>query len=305
MKIGLIDVDGHNFPNFALMKISACHKACGDAVEWYNGIEHYDEVYMSKVFTFTPDDQRIIKADKIFKGGTGYNYDNLPIGIEALNPDFSIYPMYNDAYGFLTRGCIRKCPWCIVPKREGKIMPYRDIEEVLQGRKSAVLMDNNILACDYGLEQIEKIIKLQCKVDFNQGLDARLATDEVAKMLSKVKWIRNIRFACDTQSAVDPFLSALKKLNKYGIKNHRVFVYLLVQNVDEADKRSEIMKKLGVNPYAQPYRDFEKNIEPTEEQKKFARYVNKKEIYNSTDWKGYNSSKRTVVTDERQLPFIF
>ncbi len=305
MKIGLIDVDGHNFPNHALMKISNFHKYQGDSVEWYSGIDHYDKVYMSKVFTFTPDDNRVIYADEVVKGGTGYNLNNLPIGIEALLPDYSIYPMYNEAYGFLTRGCIRKCPWCIVPKKEGGIIPYRDIEDVLQGRRSAILMDNNILACDYGLEQIEKIIKLKCKVDFNQGLDARLVTDDVARMLSKIKWIRQIRFACDTSSAVDPFLKALERLNKYDVKNYRIFVYLLVQDVNEADQRAELMKKLGVDPHAQPYRDFINNVEPTEEQKRFARYVNKKEIFNSTDWKGYNSSKRKIKKDKSQLAFKF
>lgn len=305
MKIGLIDVDGHNFPNLALMKISNFHKHQGDAVEWYSGIDHYDKVYMSKVFTFTPDDNRVVYSDDVEKGGTGYNLNNLPAEIESMPPDYSIYPMYTDAYGFLTRGCIRKCPWCIVPKKEGMIIPYRDIEEVLQGRKSAILMDNNILAHDYGFGQIEKIIKLKCKVDFNQGLDARLVTDDVARMLSKVKWIRHIRFACDTPSAVEPFMKALEKLNKYGVKNYRVFVYLLVQDVDEASQRAELMKKLGVDPHAQPYRDFINNTEPTEEQKKFARYVNRKEIFNSTDWKDYNSSTRNSRKDKRQLAFKF
>lgn len=305
-RIGLIDVDGHNFPNFALMKISDFHKKQGDSVEWYNGIEHYEKVYMSKIFTFTPDDNRVILADEVVRGGTGYNMDNLPAEIESAIPDYSIYPISDwydgvTAYGFLTRGCIRKCPWCIVPEKDGRIKPYRDIEDVLQGSKKAILMDNNILACDYGLEQIEKIINLKCKVDFNQGLDARLVTDDIAKMLSKVKWIRHIRFACDTASSVDPFISALEKLNKYGVKNYKVLVYLLVQDVKEANIRSEIMKQLGVDSHAQPYRDFIKNIEPTIEQRRFARYVNCREIYNSISWEEYNSSKRVVKEDKRQM----
>ena len=73
MKIGLIDVDGHNFPNLLLMKISAYHKQCGDTVEWVNLFEHYDSVYMSKIFTFTPDFEYCINADEIIKGGTGYD----------------------------------------------------------------------------------------------------------------------------------------------------------------------------------------------------------------------------------------
>ena len=125
MRIGLIDVDGHNFPNLALMKISAWHKAQGDEVEWYAPLfadEPFDKVYMSKVFTFTPDFEYAINAKKIIKGGTGYGlYEDLPAEIEYTFPDYSLYPKYPFAVGFLTRGCVRKCPWCIVPKKEGWI----------------------------------------------------------------------------------------------------------------------------------------------------------------------------------------
>lgn len=292
MKIGLIDVDGHDFPNLALMKLASYHKQQGDSVEWYswlNSAEWYDKVYMSKVFTFTPDYTYPVASMSLVKGGTGYNmYDDL--FCDYVNPDYTIYPKYKDAYGFLTRGCIRKCSWCVVPKKEGWIRPYNDIEQVLQDRNSAILMDNNILSSDYGLEQIEKIIKLKCKVDFNQGLDSRLVTDEVAKMLSQVKWIRYIRFACDTMSALDPLIEALKKLNKYGIKNYRIFVYVLVKDVQDANDRCDILKKLNVSPFAQPYRDFENNIEPSILQKDFARYVNRKWIFKSTDWNNYKKA---------------
>ena len=71
MKVGLVAVDGHNnFPNLALMRLSAWHKSCGDQVEWWNGFEHYDRVYQSKVFTFTPDFDSVINADEIITGGT-------------------------------------------------------------------------------------------------------------------------------------------------------------------------------------------------------------------------------------------
>lgn len=290
-KIGLIDVDGHNFPNLALMKIASFHKQQGDHVEWCNFLERYDKVYKSKVFTFSQDETTCIQADKIISGGTGYNkYDEL--FCDSVDPDYSIYPKFKESYGFLTRGCIRKCSWCVVPKKEGWIKPYRDIEEILQGRKKVILMDNNILASDYGLSQIEKIIKLGCRVDFNQGLDSRLVTDEVAFMLSKVKWIRYIRFACDTMSAVDPLKNAIQKLNKYGVKNYRIFVYLLVKDIDDAYKRSQLLKELSVKPFAQPYRDFENNQDPREDQKRFARYVNHTAIFKSIDWKDYKANKK-------------
>lgn len=206
---------------------------------------------------------------------------------DDAEPDYSLYPQYQHAYGFLTRGCIRRCAWCIVPKKEGGVRAYRDIETILQGRKTAILMDNNALASQHGLQQLEKIIDIGCKVDINQGLDSRLVTDEIAKMLSKIKWIRYIRFACDTTSAVEPLLKAVEKLNRHGVKNYRIFVYLLVKDVFEANKRCGILKKMGVNPFAQAYRDEENKIKPTVEQKRFCRYVNHKAIFKSTEWEEY------------------
>lgn len=286
MKTGLIDVDGHNFPNFALMKIAGYHKYLGDAVEWVNHFERYDKVYQSKVFTFTPDIKTVIQADEIIKGGTGYRMYN-DLFCDDAEPDYSLYPQYGHAYGFLTRGCVRQCHWCIVPKKEGGIRPYRDIETVLQGRKTAVLMDNNVLASEHGLRQLEKITDLKCKVDFNQGLDSRLVTDEIAKMLSKIKWIRFIRFACNSLQAVEPLLKAIEKLNKYGIKNYRIFVYILVKDVDDANKRCKILKRLGVNPFAQTYRDYDSDFQPAAEQKWFAWYVNQKAVFKATEWEDY------------------
>ena len=124
MKIGLIDVDGHNFPNLALMKLAAYHKAKGDSVEWYGIFDQYDIVYMAKVFTHTPDYTQVIaNADQIVKGGTGYDvHSRLPEEAEKITPDYTLYPYIDrkTAYGFLTRGCIRNCPWCIVPKKRGQ-----------------------------------------------------------------------------------------------------------------------------------------------------------------------------------------
>lgn len=123
MKIGLIDVDSHNFPNLCLMKIFAWHKKQGDSVEWWNGFNHYDRVYKSKVFddSISPDMNYAINADEIIKGGTGYGLDNkLPDEIEHIMPDYSLYGITDTAYGFLTRGCPRGCEFCIVSKKEGR-----------------------------------------------------------------------------------------------------------------------------------------------------------------------------------------
>lgn len=173
-KIGLLAVDS-KYPNLALMKLSAYHKKIGDEVSWYNTFEHYDIVYMSKIFTFTEDYlYSITNADVVYRGGTGYDIKKtLPYHIDRMQPDYSLYNIDADlAYGFLTRGCPNHCKWCIVPKKEGKVAPYMDIEEVAQDRKKIILMDNNILASEYGITQLEKIVLLGLWVDFNQAIDA-------------------------------------------------------------------------------------------------------------------------------------
>ena len=153
MRVGLVDVDGHNFPNLALMKLSAWHKSQGDMVEFANPMfGKYDRVYMSKVFTFTPDCGDIYNCE-VIKAGTGYkNYSTiLPDAIEHICPDYSLYGV-KEAYGFLTRGCVNRCPWCIVPKKEGFIQPASDIEEFLDGvdsRGSIHINHNEIESGDY------------------------------------------------------------------------------------------------------------------------------------------------------------
>ena len=121
-RIGLVDVDGHNgFPNLALMRISAWHKARGDTVEWWDGMLSYDRIYMSKVFTFSLDNDTVMQADEIIKGGTGYrDYGSLPEEIEAMPPDYSIYPRYPYAVGFLTRGLHPFLPVVYRPAERGR-----------------------------------------------------------------------------------------------------------------------------------------------------------------------------------------
>ena len=279
MKIGLHDSDRTGFPNLALMKLSAYHKAQCDTVEWWIPMIQYDRVYSSKVFTFTQEEP-MLPTDTI-KGGTGYGkYDALPDDIDSMYPDYTIYPDCQHAIGFLTRGCIRSCPWCVVPKKEGRIRPYSTWQEIKRpDSRDIVFMDNNVLACEHGINQIKEMIGQDVRVDFNQGLDARLITPEVAELLSKLKWIRFIRMSCDTDAMLDVVLRAIHFLEKNGVKPYRVFVYLLVQDIASAEKRALALRKAGAEVFAQPYRDFEKNIEPTREQKAFARWVNRKEIF--------------------------
>jgi hypothetical protein len=300
MNIGLIDVDGHGFPNLALMKISRYYKNQGFNVEWYNIFNNYDIVYLSKVFTFTPDYQYYINnADKVEKGGTGYKlYEKkLPVEIDSLQPDYSIYKIVDSktAYGFLTRGCIRSCKWCIVPKNEGKIYPYMDIQEIaIENRNKIILMDNNILSSDYGINQIEKIIKLNLKVDFNQDLDCRLVDDDIAKILVKVKWLKYIRFACDTSAQLPYLFRACDLLKKNGYSGSVFMNVLLTNNIYECITRINAIRKykdLRLLPFAQPFIDFDGKRNPPQWQKDLARWCNRKEIYNSTEFADFSPRK--------------
>jgi hypothetical protein len=137
------------------------------------------------------------------------------------------------------------------------------------------------------LAQIEKIVQLKCRVEFNQGLDARLVTDDVAQLLSKVKWINVIRFALDTEKQTDALLSAIEKLNRYGIKNHKIFVYTLLKDLHESYRRINLVKNIGAYPFAQPFIRFDGKAEIPQWQQDMARYVNRKAILKSVDFKDY------------------
>lgn len=295
MKTGLLAVDS-DYPNLALMKISAYHKSIGDNVEWYNPLDHYDKVYVAKVFSFTPDYGYYINAGKIEKGGTGYDIrKTLPEIIDHIQPDYSLYPSIDSktAYGFLTRGCPNHCKWCIVPKKEGTVKPYMDVEEIaIDGRNNLILMDNNILASEYGLQQIEKIARLGFRVDFNQGLDARLVTDDTAKLLAKVKWIKRVRFGCDTPNQISECERAISLLEKYGYRGE-IFLYCILMDFKESFNRvNHWRKKKKVILHAQPYRDLDNPRQTIPQwQKDMAHWVDRKELYRSCEFKDFKPRK--------------
>ena len=277
MRVGLIDVDGgKTFPNIALMKISAWHKAQGDNVQWYDPFdEWFDVVYMAKVFSFTPDYDQVIRATEVHRGGTGYcfTYENgkevfhpeldkpLSADIDKMFSDYSLYPHLtkDTAFGFLTRGCPRGCDFCIVGKKEGKCsVKVADLKDFWNGQKNIVLCDPNILACKDWKELLQSLIDSKAWVDFNQGLDIRLMTEEKARMLSKIK-IRELHFAWDKYPDKDMIIPKFKlfaKCNPQMMKGHRMVVYTLVNfdtTLEQDLERIYTLRELGYWAYVMVY----------------------------------------------------
>lgn len=296
MNIGLIDVDRkktHIFPNLALMKISSYYKQRGDNVEFVNYLKHYDIVYKSKIFTFSKEDDTIINADEVRKGGSGYSLTTtLPPEIDNMQPDYKIYGISDNlCYGFITRGCPNHCKWCLVHDKEGGIHPYKTIEEITQGfrRKRAILMDNNMVASKFGLEQLQIIAEKGISVDINQGIDARLVTPEIANLLAHVKWLGYIRLGCDTHAQIDDCKDAIELLRKFGYNGQFVLYTIINQNFKESYERIAYWKNYDkrVACCAQPFRDFRKINYIPQWQRDLARWANRRELYKTMDFRDY------------------
>lgn len=276
MKIGLIDVDGHNFPNIPLMKLSAYHKAKGDSVEWYDPMfsDEMDIVYMSKVFSFTDDYIYPIRAKEIKTGGSGYCIsldengkefydaakDNLlPHEIEHIYPDYSLYPgmTADTAYGVLTRGCPRQCSFCHTSKKDGTVSrKVADLSEFWQGQKKIMLLDQNILACKDWRELLQQLIDSKATVEFNGGLDIRLMTEEKAKYVTAIKQ-KLVHFAWDRyedKEKILPRFQMFKEVSQFPA--WKMIVYTIVNydtTIEQDLERIYTLKKLGYWAYVMIY----------------------------------------------------
>lgn len=303
MKIGLIDVDGHNYPNLPLMKLSAWHKQNGDTVEWYDSwkglCDPYDRVYLSKVFSFTPDYDNYIYSKEIIRGGTGYCIEvingkeifhkekdkDLPDQIEHIYPDYTLYPEQtkDTAYGFLTRGCPRGCSFCIVKDKEGLCSKkVADLSEFWDGQSNIVLLDPNILACRDWKDLLQQLIDSKAKVNFNQGLDIRMMNEEKAEMLSRIP-IKAIHFAWDRyedKEIIQPKFLQFRAKSKIRAKDLQVYCIVGDRERKILDSDLERIYWLRDNGYAPFVMVYERNLLPKgHELLKLQRWVNNRFVF--------------------------
>lgn len=294
MCVGLIDVDGHNWPNLCLMKLSAYHKARGDTVEWWTPEGRYDLVYKSRVFTdlYSKDTITVNNAGRVLLGGTGYGLSvKLPYNIEHIYPDYALYPQFSDtAYGFLTRGCFRNCGFCAVTAKEGaQSVKNADLSEFWHGQREIKLMDANLLACPNREDLLNQLAESRAYVDFTQGLDCRLLDADIIGAINRVR-VKEMRFAWDSVADSEAVLRGLRQyatLAKRKPHGRYATVYVLANyNSTHAEDlyRVETLRAMGYDPFLMVY--DRPSAPPVT--RRLQRWVNNKRIFGAiSDFKDY------------------
>lgn len=309
MVIGIYDVDS-KIPNLALMKISAFHKERGDSVSMYSPlfIDDYDRIYASKIFNFS--DGSLLIPERMIIGGTGYDmHKNLPDQIEHFPPDYSLYN-YPHNIGFTMRGCRLKCSFCVVPEKEGGPKPYNTIDEIWTQRSSdfVMLLDNDFFGNPQWQDRIAEINHYKLKVNFSQGLNIRNLKEDQAAALASVKFrnshntAKQVYFAWDDARHEKLIHKGIQTCMDAGIRPGNMAFYILVgyNSTEEQDlHRIETLRGYGCDPYVMPYNKEDPY------QKRLARWVNHKAIFNSVSWKEYSTGIKKQVINENQMVINF
>ena len=323
--IGLIDYDG-KITNLALMKISTYYKAQGEQVEFVRPDRKYDKVFCSVLFTWNKDKaaELINTYPNIEFGGTGWDiHKTLPDEIEACKPDYDLYTaddilprlkggiatkaskiekaqtIVNAGIGFTSRGCIRQCGFCFVPRKEGKLHQVAEVKDLINPRSNVViLLDNNLTADPDCIDKLHEFRDRGLTVDITQGIDVRLMTPEIAQALSEVKMLRSLHYAWDLMNFERQVIEGIKVLSQ-SVKKWRHMCFMLVgydTQFAEDMYRFKVLRHMGVEPYVMPYnKQFR-----YEKQRHFTRWVNSR-IYKVCSFDEYEP---WVKAREQELEYL-
>jgi len=279
MKVGLYNLEPR-IKNLAIEKLRLYYQGCGDVVDdclpmETNGL---DVVYASSIFDWTS--QKYVSPEMV-TGGTGFNLTTtLPPEVEAMQPHLN--------FGFTTRGCIRKCPFCVVPRKEGKIRVVGDLLDLWDSKsKEVILYDNNILALPEHFAFIcEQARQYKLKLDFNQGLDHRLLTPEIVDIMRSISHYE-YRFAFDHPTYINSVGKAIKLLQDKGINRCMWYVLVGFDTTFEEDLfRLNYLRDHGQLAFVQRYRDKKKK-KLGKEYTALARWANQHNIYRGMTWEQF------------------
>lgn len=275
MRVGLLNLEP-KYKNLALEKLRIYHQSKGDSVEDYFALVPYDRVYASSIFDYTP---KFILPEGAICGGSGFDLvTNLPDEVEAIEPHLN--------FGFTTRGCIRKCPFCIVPQKEGHIRAVGDLLSLWDGKSKDIrILDNNILALsDHFAMMCEQALKYKLRLDFNQGLDHRLLTPEIVDLLVSIRHTE-YRFAFDHPSYFNSVEKAIDLLWAKGIKRSTWYVLVGFDTTFQEDlDRLNYLKGRNQNAFVQRYNKNKLGRKYTQ----LARWANQHHIFQGMRWEQFN-----------------
>lgn len=265
MKVLLVDVDG-KIPNLALMKLSRYYKNKGASIDFkrfeFKAFPHtkrvlidahlYDVVRVSTIFTQNKNRVMVRNCANVRFGGTGHSImSTLSKQIDNLEEDYSLYPMNDTSYGFITRGCPKRCSFCFVPEKEGKLILYREPHRVIKHTKVKFL-DNNFLAYDRAKDILRRMNELKIRYQFNQGLDIQYVDDEVARLLGDARYLGNYIFAFDDIRYESMVTKRLKLLRRYIKRKWHITFFVLVgynSTIKEDLHRVAFCRRHHVYPY--------------------------------------------------------
>ena len=292
-RVLLVNIDS-KIPNLALMQISAHHKQLGDTVGF--DISNPDYVYISCIFTKNAEQARGIAAlypnAKVSLGGTGVDiYKRLPVEYEKICPDYSIYPKMDYSLGYTTRGCIRACPFCVVPKKEGKFHRWQHISEFHNPtHKKIIVLDNNVYAdLDWFFENTDYVLEKNLKFNAVQGMDIRILNEEIAQRLNQIKWFGELHFAFDNLKDESKVIRGIELLKNAGIDTrHKVIFYVLTgfnSTFEEDLYRVNLLRSLDTNVFVMQYK-------VTPQTRRLANYANRRWLFWRIPFEEYDPKKR-------------